>query len=187
MLFQLSIDISVDPSFGFVKALRIAKSCEPKNLVSDSEKMSMHLDFEGDAEKVLQCISSIRGLASIDVRLVINMCVDNPRKILRSVGMSIVPPALSTRILAYAQRGNGIVFVEKTSRRDFFLARYARVKSLPLPVPPSIYVVYGYIPEVIERARESATILIEFGKELLSKLRELGVEPTTCEELEKAV
>ncbi len=185
MLFQFSIDISVDPSFGFVKALRIAKSCEPKSLVSDSEKMSLHLDFERDAEKVLHCISSIRGLASIDIRLVIIMCVDNPRKVLRSIGMNIVPSALSARILAYAQRGNGVVFVEKTSRRDLFLARYARVKHLSFPVPPSVYVVYGYIPEVIERARESLMVLIEFGKELLSKLRELGVEPTSCEELEK--
>ena len=182
MIFQISTDISIDPAFGFVKALRIVKRCEPKNIVSDSERMTVHLDFEGSAEQVLQCISQLRGLASIDVRLVISMCVDEPRKIFRMIGMTVIPPALSARVLAYAQCGEGIVFIEKTSRRDFFLARYARVKRLPLPVPPSIYTIYGYLPEIVSLAKTSYEVLKMFGEELLAKLRNLGIETKACRE-----
>ena len=182
MIFQVSTDLSIDPAFGFVKALRIVKSCEPRNIVSDSERMTIHLDFEGDAERALQCISQLRGLASIDVRLAINMCVDEPRKIFKMVGMTIIPPALSTRVLAYVQYGDGIVFIERTSRRDFFLARYARVKRLPLPIPPSIYTVYGYLPEVVSLAKVSYEVLRMFGEELLAKLRSLGIEAKACRE-----
>lgn len=182
MIFQVSADLSIDPAFGFVKALRIVKSCEPKNIVSDSERMTLHLDFEGDAERALQCISQLRGLASIDVRLVINMCVDDPRKVFKMVGMTVIPSALSTRILAYAQYSEGVVFIERTSRRDFFLARYARVKRLPLPIPPSIYTVYGHLPEVVSSAKVSYEVLRTFGEELVAKLRGLGIEAKACRE-----
>jgi len=182
MIFQISTDISIDPAFGFVKALRIVKSCEPKNIMSDSERMVLHLDFEGSAEQALQCISQLRGLASIDVRLVINMCVDEPRKIFKIIGMAVIPPALSTRVLAYAQCGEGIVFIERTSRRDFFLARYARVKRLLLPIPPSTYTIYGPLPEVALSAKTSYEVLKTFGEKLLTKLRSLGIETRACRE-----
>jgi len=182
MPLQISADITVDPSYGFVKAIRIVKECNPRHIVSYSEKLSIHLDSEGNVVETLNCLKNIRGIASIDIKYLFTMCIDNPRKVLKSINFSIVPQAISHRVIAYRSLDQGIVFIEKTSKRDHFIIRYTKARTLPIPPPPSIYIVYGSLPDIVDQALGIANIIQKFVNELKEILRSSGIDTSPCRE-----
>jgi len=175
--FLISVDLSIDPNFGFVKALRIANSCSPKKIVSDSLSLFIHMDFEvEDPETVFKCVEQFVGLASIDIKL----CLWVPpeadlRKALRKTSFRPVPKAMSDRVAGYRNVGDGIVVIEETSRKGLYVARYLAARSLPIPIPSSTYIVHGYAKQVVETCRERASKLLREIESLVSMLRSMGI------------
>jgi len=160
--FLVSLDISIDANYGFVKALRKLNSCSPKRVTSDSISLFIHADFEGDAESILECLRGLAGLASIDVKLCLELPED-PKKLrglLKELGFNIVPQPLAQRIVAYREISKGShLILEKTSKPSLYLARLARVSRISLPMPHSMFLLSGEVNEAIERALEVVKIL----------------------------
>ncbi len=176
MPMQLSMDIAVDPLYGFVKAVRIVNSCgEHRNMVCDSERSHIHIDLEGDIKAFLRCIEGIRGYASADIKALFTAAMEGiERKVLKELGWKVVPQALSQRVIAYLPRAGYSVVLEKTGKQGIYIARIARVREIPLPPPPSIYMVFGTVEEVARRGLEIAEILEKEVNELIRALSERG-------------
>jgi len=160
--FLVSLDLNVDPNYGFVRALRKVNSCKPRRLASDTISMFIHADFVGDAEEVLSCLSGVEGVGSIEVKLCLVMPEDEKalREVLRKLGFLLVPKALASRIVAYKRiEGGAFVVIERTSKRGLYLAKVARSYNPPLPPPHSVTSVSGAIRDVIEASLSIAKML----------------------------
>jgi len=157
---MVSIDIDIDPGYGFVRALRSLRNCPHRTMKVDSIAMHIHMDSRGDAKKFLECVSSVEGYASIDIKLCLS--ADDEKALLRtlrSIGYSIVPRAISTRIAAMKRVEGGAVIVERTSRPGTYLLRLARGSRIEIPIPPSTYVVVGPTKEACTSAQRVAEAL----------------------------
>jgi len=169
--FLLSLDISIDPDYGFVKAIRVINSCRPKRMVSDTVSMFIHADFEASPEDVLKCVEDIDGVASIDVKLCLRMSADARRvqRSLREMGFTLVPAPLAQRIIAYKRIDDSCIVIERTSRPGIYIARVARCRSLPMPVPHSIFVVTGRLRDIASEVLRISSILERFFESLRSR------------------
>jgi len=171
-LFLLSVDLSIDPNYGFVKAVRKVRSCNAKKVASDSLSLFIHADFEGDAESALECLREIAGLATIDVKLCLRLPTDakSLREVLRSLGYSIIPQPLSTRYVAYKQLSSTLrVFIERTSREGIYLARVCRGTAISIPPPYSAFAISGVIDKAVDEALKIVEILKNIFNEFLSR------------------
>ncbi len=153
MPFQLLIDLTVDPLYGFVKALRIIMECGAENIKSDSERLFIHIDWEGNNKEFIQCISRINALASVEPRYRFYVCLYDEnmdlRKVFKSLGYSLIPSALSTRVFAYRKLDESFTLVvEKTSHKDMFILRCVQGRVLPYMLTPSMYTIYGKLSDI---------------------------------------
>ncbi len=173
--FLLSLDLSVDPNYGFVRALRKISSCNPRRLTSDSISMFIHADFVGDAETILKCIRGLEGVGSIEIKLCLLLPTDEKvlRNLLKKLGFSLIPRALASRVVAYQRvEGGPFLVLERTSRPGLYLAKVARSYNPPLPPPHSFTSISGRINDVIERCSN----IVELLKNLFYSFNKEGIK-----------
>ncbi|MEM0371887.1 MAG: hypothetical protein QXY23_04850 [Ignisphaera sp.] len=160
-MIQAIIDITIDPDFGYAKALKIASQCSVKKLYGDSEKRILHILLPDDVEEGIKCLSSIKGFFNIYLRLVIKI-IKSDDNIWRKIGIKPVPKGLSKRFVGYMEIENHVCLVEKTTKNDTFLVKVLKTKNLPAIIEPSMYLIYGNSTSILNSISTYLRILQTF-------------------------
>lgn len=172
MSLQVVIDIDVDMDFGLTKALKICRECGSERLFSDSMKRIIHIVISEDVEDKISCLSSIKGFFTVDLRLFVKLCRLDPA-ILKALGVTIVPKAMSKRIIGYIHIDNRVCILEKTSRENTVMVRVIKGRTIPTILEPSLYLIHGTNNEIINRVIDTLRILEIFRNMVLSTINDI--------------
>ncbi|MEM1541730.1 MAG: hypothetical protein QW101_03685 [Ignisphaera sp.] len=160
-MIQAIVDITIDPDFGYTKALKIANQCFVKKLYGNSEKRILHILLLGDIEEGIKCLSSIKGFFNIYLRLVVKIAKSDD-SVWRKIGIKSAPKGLSKRFVGYMEIENHVCLVEKTAKNDTFLVKVLKTKNLPAIIEPSVYLIYGDSTSILNSISTYLRILQTF-------------------------
>lgn len=158
MKMQAIIEIDVDIDFGLARALRICSECGLKQVYSDSVKRLIRLAVLEDIKEKIECLSSIKGFFTIDLRLFIKICILENRA-LRTIDITPTPKHISKRVIGYTYVKNRLCIFEKTSQANTLMVRVLNVKTLPTILEPSMYLIRGTNNDIIAKVSEALDIL----------------------------
>jgi hypothetical protein len=163
-MLNILVNLSVDESFGLVRAVKTLMSCGIKaesmhvNSFRNSIAVRVH-----ELEK-LNCITRIKGFASVELRYVAR-CDSNAKGVLKKLDFSLVPLG-PQRIVGYRVSESFTIVVKKTSTPNTYLVTVCNIKSLSVPLPSSACVHSVVHSEDVEKLVRLGRVLAELGKTL---------------------
>lgn len=154
-MIQALIEITVDPDFGFAKALRIVYSCIGKKLYGDSERRYIRIVITSNLENSIKCLFNIKGFFNIDLRLILDLS-SYSTIILKTLNVKPILQKLSKRYIGFLKFEDNLYLIEKTSKNNKIIIKMLKTKNFPAVIEPSMYLIYGcneIIDEVITRLK----------------------------------
>lgn len=158
MVIQAIVDIDVDFDFGLTRAIKICNNCGLQRFISDSIKRLIHTVILDDIESKIRCLSCIKGFFTVDIRLLQKLC-SLDTNIIKILELVPLPKAITKRIIGYSYIGNKIYIVEKTSKNNIIMIRILNLKTMPLVLEPSFYLIRAPNSEIVDKVLEVFRLL----------------------------
>lgn len=156
-MIRATVDIAVDPDFGYAKALRVVQVCSIKKLYGDSEKRMIRIILIDNIEEAVKCLSSIKGFFNVYIRLLINLPLGS--NVWQKLGLKPAPKSLSKRVIGYIEIENHLCLIEKVPKSNKFLVKVLKTKNPPVILEPSMYLVYGDNTTIVDNVLKYLKIL----------------------------
>ncbi|MEL9940604.1 MAG: hypothetical protein QW348_02275 [Ignisphaera sp.] len=157
------VDIAVEESFGLIKASRVLRDCgvDPKNMRIDTFYNTIRI-IVNDVSKI-QCVSKVKGYATLEIRSVFRC--ENIENVFAKAGFVKAPKAFQ-RIVGYIPTNDGTVIIQRTSKRDVYLAKACTARRIELPLPSSACIIAVNSDADLEKAKKIAVYLNQLEKML---------------------
>lgn len=165
MVFIIA-DIAVDESFGLIKASRTLRDCgiDPKDMRIDTFYNTIRI-VVNDVNKI-ECVSKVKGYIALEIRSVFRC--GNIENVFAKAGFVKMPKAFQ-RIVGYIPINDGAVIIQRTSKKDVYLAKVCTARRIELPLPSSTCIIDVNSDANLEKAKKIAMYLNQL-EEVLGNL-----------------